>query len=140
MENIRKGSRRVFRRRQLVVSVFDEGAMASVAAAPTASIEDAVRLVPSRRGKEKAVYGGRTFTLEQHNGDRYRWRCDVRTCKARLTTDVYDGRHMVYRFRQHDEEPHKSVTRERATRKGLASYKQQVTTLLLLLLTQLFPL
>ncbi|XP_029828846.2 uncharacterized protein LOC8039314 isoform X3 [Ixodes scapularis] len=99
--------------------------MASVAAAPTASIEDAVRLVPSRRGKEKAVYGGRTFTLEQHNGDRYRWRCDVRTCKARLTTDVYDGRHMVYRFRQHDEEPHKSVTRERATRKGLASYKQQ---------------
>ncbi|XP_029828845.2 uncharacterized protein LOC8039314 isoform X2 [Ixodes scapularis] len=100
--------------------------MASVAAAPTASIEDAVRLVPSRRGKEKAVYGGRTFTLEQHNGDRYRWRCDVRTCKARLTTDVYDGRHMVYRFRQHDEEPHKSVTRERATRKGLASYKQQV--------------
>ncbi|CAN8004602.1 unnamed protein product [Ixodes hexagonus] len=99
--------------------------MAGAAPTTSPSIEDAVRLVPSRRGKEKAVYGGRTFTLEQHSGDRYRWRCDVRTCKARLTTDVYDGRHMVYRFRPHDEEPHRSVTRDKATRRGLASFKQQ---------------
>lgn len=85
---------------------------------------DTVLLVPSRRGKEKALYDGRTFTLDQRSGARYRWRCDVRLCKSRLTTDLYDGRHMVYRFRPHDEEPHTSVVKEKQQRRVLTRFKQ----------------
>ncbi|XP_075552869.1 uncharacterized protein LOC142585766 isoform X2 [Dermacentor variabilis] len=85
----------------------------------------AVELVMSRRGKPKAKYSGRTFTLDTRNGQRYRWRCDVRQCRSRLTTDLYENRHMVYRFREHDEDQHRRVASERKRRD--ATYRQQVS-------------
>lgn len=83
----------------------------------------AVELVMSRRGKPKAKYAGRTFTLDTRNGQRYRWRCDVRQCRSRLTTDLYENHHMVYRFRDHDEDQHRRVVSERKRRD--ATYRQQ---------------
>ncbi|XP_065293631.1 uncharacterized protein [Dermacentor albipictus] len=83
----------------------------------------AVELVMSRRGKPKAKYAGRTFTLDTRNGQRYRWRCDVRQCRSRLTTDLYENHHMVYRFREHDEDQHRRVVSERKRRD--ATYRQQ---------------
>ncbi|KAL3204409.1 hypothetical protein MRX96_011426 [Rhipicephalus microplus] len=64
-----------------------------VAAAADATVE----FVMSRRGKPKA--------------------------KSRLTTDLYGNRHMVYRFRDHDEDQHRRVASERK-RRG-ATYRQQ---------------
>lgn len=89
-----------------------------------ATAEAAVELVMSRRGKPKAKYAGRTFTLDTRSDQRYRWRCDVRQCRSRLTTDLYENRHMVYRFREHDEEQHRRVASERKRRD--ATYRQQV--------------
>nr|XP_037280630.1 uncharacterized protein LOC119173952 [Rhipicephalus microplus] len=90
-----------------------------VAAAADATVE----FVMSRRGKPKAKYAGRTFTLDTRSDQRYRWRCDVRQCRSRLTTDLYGNRHMVYRFRDHDEDQHRRVASERK-RRG-ATYRQQ---------------
>lgn len=90
-----------------------------VAAAADATVE----FVMSRRGKPKAKYAGRTFTLDARSDQRYRWRCDVRQCRSRLTTDLYGNRHMVYRFRDHDEDQHRRVASERK-RRG-ATYRQQ---------------
>ncbi|KAK8767046.1 hypothetical protein V5799_006179 [Amblyomma americanum] len=97
---------------------------AGVADDSVAPFAGVVELVPSRRGKMKAKYAGRTFTLETHNGQRHRWRCDVRHCKARLTTDVYGDQHMVYRFRGHDEDQHQRVASQKKRRLDIA-YKQQ---------------
>lgn len=88
-----------------------------------AAADSAVELVMSRRGKPKAKYAGRTFTLDTRNDQRYRWRCDVRQCRSRLTTDLYENHHMVYRFREHDEDQHRRVASERKRRD--ATYRQQ---------------
>ncbi|KAK8780847.1 hypothetical protein V5799_017812 [Amblyomma americanum] len=85
-----------------------------------------VELVPSLRGGTKAKYGGRTFTLETDNGIRYRWRCDVRPCRSRLTTDAYGKAHMVYAFRPHDEDVHLREA-ARKKRRSEATFKQAVT-------------
>ncbi|KAH7947801.1 uncharacterized protein LOC119396694 [Rhipicephalus sanguineus] len=98
---------------------MSEARWSGVAAAADAAVE----LVMSRRGKPKAKYAGRTFTLDTRSDQRYRWRCDVRQCRSRLTTDLYDNRHMVYRFRDHDEELHRRVASERKRRD--ATYRQQ---------------
>lgn len=90
-----------------------------------AAADSAVELVMSRRGKPKAKYAGRTFTLDTRNDQRYRWRCDVRQCRSRLTTDLYENHHMVYRFREHDEDQHRRVASERKRRD--ATYRQQPT-------------
>lgn len=90
-----------------------------------AAADAAVELVMSRRGKPKAKYAGRTFTLDTRNDQRYRWRCDVRQCRSRLTTDLYENHHMVYRFREHDEDQHRRVASERKRRD--ATYRQQPT-------------
>ncbi|KAL1436025.1 hypothetical protein MTO96_010781 [Rhipicephalus appendiculatus] len=98
---------------------MSEARWSRVAAAADATVE----FVMSRRGKPKAKYGGRTFTLDTRSDQRYRWRCDVRQCRSRLTTDLYDNRHMVYRFREHDEDLHRRVASERKRRD--ATYRQQ---------------
>lgn len=84
-----------------------------------------VELVPSQRGGFKARYGGRTFTMDTHKGTRCHWRCDMRGCKSRLTTDIYGSDHMVYKFRAHDEDIHQRATSERKRRRSDATYKQQ---------------
>ncbi|KAH8021909.1 hypothetical protein HPB51_018758 [Rhipicephalus microplus] len=66
-----------------------------------------VELVPSLHDRDKAKYLDQTFTLESSTGDRFRWRCDQRPCKARLITNFYGGDHMVYMFRTHDEDAHR---------------------------------
>ncbi|XP_054921934.1 uncharacterized protein [Dermacentor andersoni] len=88
------------------------------------AVADAVvEFVSSRRGKPKAKYAGRTFTLDTKNGQRHHWRCDVRQCRSRLTTDVYENRHMVYRFREHNEGQHRRVASKIKRRD--ATYRQQ---------------
>ncbi|XP_054921933.1 uncharacterized protein [Dermacentor andersoni] len=89
------------------------------------AVADAVvEFVSSRRGKPKAKYAGRTFTLDTKNGQRHHWRCDVRQCRSRLTTDVYENRHMVYRFREHNEGQHRRVASKIKRRD--ATYRQQM--------------
>ncbi|XP_077487584.1 uncharacterized protein LOC144098654 [Amblyomma americanum] len=88
--------------------------------------DDLVQLVPSVRGGKKAKYRGWTYTLETNNGMRYRWRCDVRSCRSRLTTDAYGDKHMVYNFRPHDEDVH-LLEAARKKRRSEATYKQAVT-------------
>lgn len=83
-----------------------------------------VELVPSLRGKDKAKYLDRTFTLESSSGLRHRWRCDQRQCKSRLITDFYGGEHMVYKYRGHDEDVHRLVESKRKSRLEI-TYKQK---------------
>ncbi|KAH7933876.1 hypothetical protein HPB49_018628 [Dermacentor silvarum] len=71
-----------------------------------------VELVPTQRGGFKAEYLGRTFTMESRKRSRYYWRCDIRCCKARLSTDVYGSDHMVYTFKAHNERLHQRATCE----------------------------
>ncbi|KAH7933048.1 hypothetical protein HPB49_007580 [Dermacentor silvarum] len=71
-----------------------------------------MELVPTQRGGFKAEYLGRTFTMESRKRSRYYWRCDIRCCKARLSTDVYGSDHMVYTFKAHNERLHQRATCE----------------------------
>ncbi|KAH6928489.1 hypothetical protein HPB50_016826 [Hyalomma asiaticum] len=92
--------------------------MSSVPASDDGSLlAGPVELVPSLRGKDKAKYLDRTFTLESSSGLRHRWRCDQRQCKSRLITDFYGGVHMVYKYRGHDEDVHRLVESKRKSRR-----------------------
>ncbi|XP_037577666.1 uncharacterized protein LOC119460688 [Dermacentor silvarum] len=104
----------ICRRAMSSVPVSDEGSF----------LAGTVELVPSLRGKDKAKYLDRTFTLESCSGHRYRWRCDQRQCKSRLITDFYGGEHMVYKFRDHDEDTHRLVESKRKRRLEI-TYKQK---------------
>lgn len=84
---------------------------------------DIVELVPSARGRNKAKYAGRTYTLHSTNGTRYRWVCGLRTCKSRLTTDLFGDQHLVYHYQPHSEELHRLA--ERTKRRSRAIDNQQ---------------
>lgn len=68
---------------------------------------EAIELISSCRGKQKAKMGKWTYTMDKRVNDRFHWRCDVRACRGRLTTDLYNGRHMLFRSKPHCLETHR---------------------------------
>ncbi|XP_064473497.1 uncharacterized protein LOC135388105 [Ornithodoros turicata] len=66
-----------------------------------------VEMISSARGKLKAKRGKWTYTMDKRVNDRFHWRCDLRPCRGRLTTDLYEGRHMFYRAKPHCQETHR---------------------------------
>lgn len=88
-----------------------------------ASFGDPVEVVQGDRIRPKAIYRSRQFRLMSVDSTRYRWRCTVSNCSSRLMTDKFDEKHVLYSFKEHDENEHRAAEERRHSDK---TFKSQV--------------
>lgn len=88
-----------------------------------ASFGDPVEVVQGDRIRPKAIYRSRQFRLLSVDSTRYRWRCTVSNCSSRLMTDKFDEKHVLYSFKEHDENEHRAAEERRHFDK---TFKSQV--------------
>lgn len=74
-----------------------------------ASFGDHVEVVQGDRIRPKAIYRRRPFRLMSVDSTRYRWRCTVTNCSSRLMTDRFGDKHVLYSFKDHDEDEHRAA-------------------------------
>ncbi|XP_075552512.1 uncharacterized protein LOC142585557 isoform X3 [Dermacentor variabilis] len=96
------------------------GSMASSKGA-AAPFGDIVEVVQGDRIRLKAIYRHRRFRLLTVDSTRYRWRCTVSRCSSRLITDKFGEKHVLYSFKDHDEDEHRAAEGRRHSRKTFKS-------------------
>ncbi|XP_070395048.1 uncharacterized protein [Dermacentor albipictus] len=82
---------------------------------------DHVEVVQGDRIRPKAIYRRRRFRLMSVDSTRHRWRCSVSSCSSRLTTDKFDEKHVLYDFKDHDEDEHRAAEEKRHSDKSFRS-------------------
>ncbi|XP_075552510.1 uncharacterized protein LOC142585557 isoform X1 [Dermacentor variabilis] len=96
------------------------GSMASSKGA-AAPFGDIVEVVQGDRIRPKAIYRHRQFRLMAVDSTRYRWRCTVSSCSSRLMTDKFGEKHVLYSFKDHDEDEHRAAEGRRHSHKTFKS-------------------
>ncbi|XP_050026590.1 uncharacterized protein [Dermacentor andersoni] len=96
------------------------GSMAS-SKGGAAPFGDIVEVVQGDRIRPKAIYRGRRFRLMAVDSTRYRWRCSVSSCSSRLMTDKFGEKHVLYSFKEHDEDEHRAAEGRRQSNKSFRS-------------------
>lgn len=86
-----------------------------------AHIGDHVEVVQGDRIRPKAIYRRRRFRLMTVDSTRYRWRCSVSSCSSRLMTDKFGEKHVLYSFKDHDEDEHRAAEGRRHSHKTFKS-------------------
>ncbi|XP_065311674.2 uncharacterized protein [Dermacentor albipictus] len=82
---------------------------------------DHVEVVRGDRIRPKAIYRGLRFRLDKVDSTRYRWRCSVSSCSSRLMTDKFGEKHVLYDFKDHDEDEHRAAEEKRHSDKSFRS-------------------
>lgn len=67
------------------------------------------------------MYRNRAFRHMSDNSMRYRWRCSVSSCRSRLVTDKFGEKHVLFNFKDHDENEHRAAEEKRQCKKACRS-------------------
>lgn len=93
----------------------------SASESAAASFGDQVEVVRGDRVRPRAVYRRRAFRLMSVDSMRHRWRCSVTTCPSRLMTDKFGEKHVLFSFKDHDEDEHRATEERRRSQKTYRS-------------------